>query len=212
MRVKVKICGITRLSDLEASIDAGADAVGFIVGFPNSPRNISIKLAKRLIDHVPPFVTSVLVTRFINIENLKMLYNELRPDALQLYYCDSPLRVKKDLPEPFLIIPSNPEEAKLMNNFDGIDALLLDSCSHELPGGTGKTHNWDLSRMIRDRIGLPIILSGGLTPDNVSEAIMKVRPYAVDVSSGVELSPGIKDHEKIRMFVERAKAVMDSGL
>lgn len=208
MRVKVKICGITRLSDLEAAIDAGADAVGFIVGFSKSPRNLSIESAKKLIDYVPPFVSSVIVTSFRDIENLKMLCRELRPDAIQLYYCSAPALIKKELPESTLIFPANPEKAMSMTNFDGIDALLLDSGNQEMPGGTGKTHDWELSKRLKTKVNLPIILSGGLTPDNVVEAINKVKPYAVDVSSGVEHSPGIKDHEKIYMFVERAKSVI----
>jgi len=207
MMVRVKICGITRLSDLEAAVKHGADALGFIFGFEKSPRNLSLEQAKELMRRVPPFVTKVLVTRFSGMYDLKNLRDELNPDAVQLYECSDPLFVKKMLPDISLILPINPELTDRVINCDGIDALLLDSGSRELPGGTGRIHDWNLSRSIRDGVKVPVILSGGLTPDNVVEAINRVRPYAVDVSSGVELSPGIKDHEKISRFIQRAKSV-----
>ncbi len=205
--VKVKICGITRLRDLEAAVKFGADALGFIIGFEKSPRNLSPDQAKKLMDRIPLFITKVLVTRFRGMDNLKNLYDELRPDVIQLYECSDPMSVKKELSNTPLILPINPERTKRINNFEGIDALLLDSGNHEMPGGTGKTHDWSLSRSIRDSAKVPVILSGGLTPDNVVEAIIRVKPYAVDVSTGVELSPGIKDHEKISLFIRRAKSV-----
>jgi phosphoribosylanthranilate isomerase len=156
---------------------------------------------------VPPFVTKVLVTRFSGIDDLKNLRDKLNPDAVQLYECSDPLFVKKMLPDIYLILPINPELTDRVINCDGVDALLLDSGTRELPGGTGRIHDWNLSRSIRDGVKVPVILSGGLTPDNVVEAINRVRPYAVDASSGVELSPGIKDHEKISRFIQRAKSV-----
>jgi len=206
--VRVKICGITRESDLEAAVKYGADALGFIVGFTKSPRNLSTDLAKQLMSRVPLFVAKVLVTRFGGVETLKKLYSELRPNAIQLYECRDLSSVKKELSNVSLILPINPERTKSIDNFNGVDALLLDSGNDEQPGGTGKTHDWNLSRSVRDNVSVPVILSGGLTPDNVVDAITKVRPYAVDVSSGVELSPGIKDHEKISLFIRRAKSVI----
>jgi phosphoribosylanthranilate isomerase len=207
MMVRVKICGITRLSDLEAAVKHGADALGFIFGFEKSPRNLSLERTKELMRRVPPFVTKVLVTRFSGIDDLKNLRDKLNPDAVQLYECSDPLFVKKMLPDICLILPINPELTDRVINCDGVDALLLDSGTRELPGGTGRIHDWNLSRSIRDGVKVPVILSGGLTPDNVVEAINRVRPYAVDASSGVELSPGIKDHEKISRFIQRAKSV-----
>lgn len=210
MNVRVKICGITRQSDLEASINNGADAVGFILGFTNSPRCISVETAKKLIRKVPPFITTVIVTKFNDIESLGRLCDELNPDAIQLYGCNNLSEAKDSLPGISLILPINPEKFDEVKTIDYVDAVLLDSGTSTVLGGSGKPHDWDLSHMISKRLNVPVILAGGLNPENVIEAIRKVRPYAVDVSSGVEKIPGIKDPEKIRLFVKRAKsAILD---
>jgi len=212
-KTRVKICGITNKNDLQSAINAGADAVGFILGVKSSPRNLKIKEAKELISQVPLFVDSVVVTVSENFENIMKLGKKLHPNAIQIHGNLSSAEIssfKKSLPNLFLIraIRANPEnvEKKALKTSKYFDAILIDSYIKGKYGGTGVVHDWDLSlkiKMIFDPI--PMILAGGLTPENVENAIGFVRPYAVDVSSGVEKEPGIKDELKIINFIKRAK-------
>lgn len=209
--VRVKICGITREQDLTDAINAGADALGFIVASPLSPRNLTYKRAKELIKMVPVFVDSVVVTVTSNFDELHRVCNLLRPSVLQIHGSDllSAEKLRNVLPGVRLIktinvreVPNMKSLKRLANEFD---ALLLDSLSGGY-GGQGKVHDWEISRRIVEHLyPKPVILAGGLTPENVADAIRSVRPYAVDVSSGVEISPGIKDGKKIFEFVKNAK-------
>ncbi|MEM0445023.1 MAG: phosphoribosylanthranilate isomerase [Nitrososphaerota archaeon] len=201
MRARVKICGIKRVEDLEAAVAEGADAVGMVVGFPSSPRNLRIDEAAEIRRRVPLFIDAVLVTQAKNIEELRWAVEKVQPDALQLY---GPLAVgvaKEAAPSCRVIKPlkagDEPTDLEVM----GADAVLLDSHSAGLPGGSGRTHDWFEARRVKERVGLPLILAGGLNPTNVREAIRVVKPYAVDVSSGVESSPGVKSRELIRAFI-----------
>jgi phosphoribosylanthranilate isomerase len=211
--VRVKICGITRKEDLDAAVAAGADAVGFVVGVASSPRNIALEKAEKLIRQVPPFVKSVLVTVPIGIDEFEM-YEKLNPDAIQIHgenlHAAASVRLK--IPNTMLIGAVN---ANLANALDIVsraaklfDAVLLDSFANGNYGGTGIVHDWELSKRVKQAIHpKPLILAGGLTPENVAEAVRTVQPYAVDVASGVELQPGIKDHKKISEFIKNAKDV-----
>jgi len=211
--VRVKICGITRKEDLDAAVAAGADAVGFVVGVASSPRNIALEKAEKLIRQVPPFVKSVLVTVPRGIDDFKM-YEKLNPDAIQIHgeNLHTAASVRLKIPNTLLIGAVN---AKLANAFDVVsklakifDAVLLDSFANGRYGGTGIVHDWELSKRVKQAIHpKPLILAGGLTPENVAEAVRTVEPYAVDVSSGVERQPGIKDHKKISNFIKNAKDV-----
>jgi len=207
--VRVKICGITRERDLAAAIDAGVDAVGFITGFPNSLRNLSLERAEKLVERVPPFVDSVLVT---NTETLSMeMKRVLRicPDAIQLYGGLTNQGREREQLNSFLIkvLQVRPGiHTHLDVNLRGYDALLTDTYKKGYDGGTGLVSDWNECSLVRDKIHpLPLILSGGLSPANVARAIAKVRPFAVDASSGVESAPGVKDARKIREFVRLAK-------
>jgi phosphoribosylanthranilate isomerase len=203
--VRVKICGITNLDDALAAVDAGADALGFMF-YETSPRNVSARVAADIIRQLPPFVAKVGV--FVNAteETIRTTVAECGLDTLQLHgdgtpeFCQkfSPLKVYK----AFRI--QNLESLQPLPRYP-TDAWLLDSFVPDKLGGSGAQFNWDLAVEAK-KLGRPIILAGGLTPENVADAVRKVRPYAVDVSSGVESSPGKKDHAKIRDFIAAARA------
>jgi phosphoribosylanthranilate isomerase len=211
--VRVKICGITRKEDLDAAAAAGADAVGFVVGVASSPRNLSLSEAERLIRQVPPFVKSVLVTVPRSIDDFET-YEKLNPDAIQIHgeNLHAAASVRPRLPNTQLIGAVN---ANLADAFDVVsrasklfDAVLLDSFASGQYGGTGIVHDWEFSKRVKQVIHpKPLILAGGLTPENVAEAVRTVQPYAVDVSSGVEQQPGIKSHQKMIEFIKNAKDV-----
>lgn len=206
MSVRVKICGITNLDDALAAVDAGADALGFMF-YEKSPRNLPVKVAADIIRRLPPFVAKVAV--FVNAteETVRKTAAECGLDTLQFHgdekpqFCGkfSPLKVYK----AFRI--QGPESLRLLQHYD-TDAWLLDSFVPDTLGGTGAKLNWDWA-VEATKLGRPIILAGGLTPENVAGAARNVRPYAVDVSSGVESSPGKKDHKKICDFIAAAHAV-----
>ena len=210
----MKICGLTREEDLDAAVAAGADAVGFLVGVPSSPRNLTIERAKALLRRVPVFVDSVVVTAPKSIEGIAKICEMLKPSAIQLHgkkdFVASEVRekirdtrlIKTDYVTQDALKETAVEELKLF------DAVLLDSFIKGQYGGTGRVHDWNLSKQIKKTVApLPLILAGGLKPENVKEAVQTVQPYAVDVASGVELRPAIKDHEKVQAFVQNAKEI-----
>ena len=205
MPVKVKICGITNLPDGVAAANAGADALGFMF-YDKSPRSISVEAAATLIRQLPPFVMKVgvfvnapedLVVRAIRDCGLSML--QFHGDETPEYCLQFGLMSMK----AFRIRDAASFQALLGYH---TDAWLLDAYSPDRPGGTGETFNWDLA-LEAQGWGRPIFLAGGLTPENVAEAVRRARPYAVDVSSGVEAAPGRKDHAKLRAFIQAAKSV-----
>jgi phosphoribosylanthranilate isomerase len=196
--VRVKICGITRESDLMAAAMYGADAVGLVVGFPRSPRNLTIERARTLRRMAPPFLDVVLVIDGSDHNMLARAIREIRPDAVQVYGDVDPDQLR-ELGVKWII---KPVQANLDAVLDcnGFDAILLDSSM-----GRGLKPDWNICRRIREMSRLPVILAGGLSPSNIRDAIRIVRPYGVDVSSGVESSPGIKDAHMIREFVRRVR-------
>jgi phosphoribosylanthranilate isomerase len=207
--VRVKICGMTRAEDVDAAIMGGADAVGFIVGFPSSPRNLTVDYAAGLARRVGPFVDAVLVTTTDVVKNDLAKVKALRPDAIQLYGDSiSPGDLRGSLGvrliRPYLLKSTDPADAK--RAVDGFDALLTDTYVAGAHGGTGRTSDWAVCADVKSAIApTPLVLSGGLNPQNVEEAVRRVRPFAVDVSSGVESSPGVKDHHKVSAFIRMAK-------
>ncbi|WP_455280950.1 phosphoribosylanthranilate isomerase [[Eubacterium] cellulosolvens] len=210
--VHVKICGITRHEDLKVAVDAGADLIGFIIGVTSSQRNLSLAKAKELILKIHNDVRSVAVTVFKTKEEIIKICDELETDYLQIH--GNFQSILKSFPETLskeriigVVSGRNPDASELaVKVSDILHTILLDSTTNEGLGGTGMTHDWNLSRTIRDTI-YPnrLILAGGLTPENVEDAIEKVRPYGVDVSTGVEKKPGIKDHKKIFDFITKVK-------
>jgi phosphoribosylanthranilate isomerase len=211
---KVKICGVTNLEDAVYAAECGADAIGFIF-YQKSPRFIERKTAKEIIRNLPPFITPVGVFVNHDIEDVIKTVHECRLNTAQLHgdessdYCS-----KIPLSSPFskggvggikvikAIRVESENSLKKMTGY-GVSAFLLDSYSENSYGGTGKTFNWELALKAKE-YGR-IILSGGLTKDNIKDAIEKVRPYGVDVSSGVEEMVGKKDKEKVREFIKRVK-------
>ncbi len=210
----MKICGITRKEDLDAAVDAGADAVGFVVGVPSSPRNVSLEKAEKLIRRVPIFVESVLVMVPKNIDELLKTCERLNPSAIQIHGENlfDAFDLRERLSNISIIRAIN---ANSINAFEvtskapkSYDAILLDSFIQGKHGGTGTVHDWKLSKRVKQVIHpKPLILAGGLDPENVRDAVRLVQPYAVDVSSGVELQPGIKDPRKVMEFIKTAKDV-----
>ncbi|MEM2904736.1 MAG: phosphoribosylanthranilate isomerase [Candidatus Bathyarchaeia archaeon] len=212
--VKVKVCGITRREDVQAAAEAGVDAVGFIVGVPSSPRNLPLEEAKALIREAPVSVVKVLVTVPKDLDATARCLEASGADALQVHGLTpgEAREVRKAFPEARLIgvfhVDSAGKVASLREASECFDAVVTDTFTSGQHGGTGLTHDWGLSRQLRDAIyPKPLILAGGLTPENVAEAARVVRPYAVDVSSGVEASPGVKDREKLFRFVANARRV-----
>jgi phosphoribosylanthranilate isomerase len=212
--VRVKICGITRKEDLDAAAAAGADAIGFVVGATASPRNLSLEKAEKLFRQVPPFVKSVLVTVLTSPDELADVCKKLNPDAVQIHGAN--LRNVALFREKLLATPLigavNANSADALKAAQAasklFDAVLLDSLADGQYGGTGIVHDWTLSKGIRNAVHpARLILAGGLNPENVAEAVRVVQPYAVDVSSGVELQPGRKDYQKMISFIKNAKNV-----
>ena len=188
--VRVKICGITSIEDARLSAEAGADALGFIF-VEGTPRFIAPEVAARIIAELPPFVTPVAEACGLR--------------ALQFHGDEPPEVVAgSDLPTIKTIKVSGPESLELMDRYR-VSAFLLDSPARWSEGEPRAPIPWELVRRAAAR--RPVILSAGLTPDNVSAAIQFARPFAVDVNSGVEAQPGRKDPAKVRRFVAAAKAV-----
>lgn len=209
--VRVKICGLTREEDVNDAIDAGADAIGFIFGYPKSPRNLTLDQLGKLVALVPPYVSSVVVSPERNPELMRVI-TEVRPTFLQLY-TESRIEHREFSYNVIDTIHVSGEEAisTSRKKSKGCRGILLESAPNghidpKMPGGFGVTHDWRVSAGIRDALyPFPVILGGGLNAANVREAIRVVRPLAVDVSSGVELKPGIKDKTKVREFIQKAK-------
>ncbi|MBS7627164.1 phosphoribosylanthranilate isomerase [Candidatus Bathyarchaeota archaeon] len=208
--VKVKICGITCERDLEAATQAGADILGFIVDTPASPRNISLNMAETLIDMVPSRILSVAVTVFKNIERILEINRSLKPNIIQIHGGIDE-KLLKEISSAGKVVPavnarSSDAIGEALKYSNLTQAILVDTCSDSGLGGTGRIHDWSLSRKIRDRIyPAKMFLAGGLTPENVRSAIEAVEPYGVDVSSGVEAKPGVKDPTKMIEFVRRVR-------
>jgi phosphoribosylanthranilate isomerase len=203
--IKVKICGITNIGDALQAAGCGADALGFVF-YPKSPRCLTPETAKGIIAELPPFVTTVGL--FVNEapDRVREMADFCGLDVLQLHGDEPP---GKCLYPPRRVIKALRvrDEASLGGAADyTVSALLLDAWVPGNYGGTGHTFNWQLaSRAARE---LRVILAGGLTPENVAEAVHAVRPYGVDVSSGVEAAPGKKDPAKVEAFVRNAKAAI----
>ncbi len=197
-RTRIKICGITRAADLEAALQAGVDALGFVF-YPPSPRALSLETAAGLLRQVPPFVARVGL--FVNAEpaNVRATLAAAPLDLLQ-FHGDEPDAYCAQFGLPYLKAARVRPQLDLLEfarAYPAARGLLLDAWV-ETYGGSGQSFDWS---MIPAGLPVPIVLSGGLHAGNVAEAVAKVRPWAVDVSSGVEAAKGIKDADKIAAFV-----------
>ncbi|MEQ3692867.1 MAG: phosphoribosylanthranilate isomerase [Thalassolituus sp.] len=204
-RTRIKICGITRPEDANAVVDAGADAIG-LVFYPPSPRAVSIEQAQNVVADVPAFVT--VTALFVNptVEQVQSVLDSVRIDLIQ-FHGDEDDDFCRQFGHPYikaLRVRQASDVVALCLRFPSALAVLLDSYKPGVPGGTGETFDWSLVPATPPK---PIILAGGLDPDNVNHAIDVVRPYAVDVSGGVEAAKGIKEHGKITKFVNEVYRV-----
>lgn len=198
-RTRIKICGITREEDAKHAVEAGADALG-LVFYPPSPRAVSVEQAQKIAAIVPPFVT--VTALFVNpsVEQVQNVLDSVRIDLIQ-FHGDEDEHFCEQFNRPYIKavrVRDSSDVVAASLRFKNSLALLLDSYKEGIPGGTGETFNWSL---IPADLGKPIILAGGLTVTNVAQAIAKARPYAVDVSGGVEQSKGIKDPSKVTEFI-----------
>ncbi|MBI4384309.1 MAG: phosphoribosylanthranilate isomerase [Nitrospinae bacterium] len=202
--VKIKICGNTSVEDALLAVGEGADALGFIF-YRKSPRFVAEKTVKSIVAQLPPFVETVGVFVDESVERVNRIAQACRLDAVQLHGEESPAYCGK--------MRKKTIKAFRVKGADVLDALgryrvagfLLDAYVEDLPGGTGKTCDWEIVRRARE-FG-PVILAGGLTPENVAEAARRAGPYGVDVCSGVERSPGKKDPARVRAFIRAARGV-----
>jgi phosphoribosylanthranilate isomerase len=204
MSVKIKICGITNAGDALAAVEAGADALGFVF-YEASPRYLQWPAAANIIRQLPPFVAKVGV--FVNAMEsfIKQTIEECRLDTLQFHGEEPPEFCHKfSVPVIKAFRVQNAESLRSLPRYD-LAAWLLDSYQPAQAGGTGARFDWPLA-VEASKLGRPIILAGGLTPENVAEAVRQVRPFAVDVSSGVEAAPGKKDPAKLRAFTRAARS------
>ena len=210
--MRVKICGLTRAGDVNAALDEGADALGFVVASPASPRNLELSKAKRLMKEARIFSTAVAVTSTRDPRRVLEICAKLRPTTLQLHYHSRSLiqllRRRESSTKLILATQIRDKRSVAAAKASALysDAILGDSPSATGVGGTGIVNDWGLAVRIRKLIAPhPLVLAGGLSADNVQDAIRRVRPFAVDVSSGVERSVGVKDHRRIREFIIKAK-------
>lgn len=212
--MRVKICGIQSQEDMSTALQAGADALGFLVGITHVAEDkIGLEEAKYLIEQLPPFVSSVAVTHLQQTDEIVDIVRTIRCTTVQVHNdveVSVLQQIRAKLPHVKIIkaVHVTGQEAldyaREMASY--VDALLLDSRTSDRLGGTGLTHDWNISRQIVEQGPVPVILAGGLTPSNVGDAVQSVRPFGVDVNSGVEIA-GKKDPHKCREFVQISKSI-----
>lgn len=211
--MRVKICGNRSVQEIQLAAQAGADAIGLIVGARhNTEDNLDLDTAADLLTATPVFVNTVLVTHRIFADEILDIYEKVPASTIQLHDDISEDQIAllrkrlHDVPLIKAVHVVDDTAIELVEVFSPlVDALLLDSRTVDRIGGTGIVHDWSISARLVSATKKPVILAGGLTPDNVAQAIKQVKPYAVDVNSGVEFSDGSKAPEKVLAFVQVAK-------
>jgi len=202
---RIKICGLTRVQDVRLVVEHGADAIGMVF-YAHSPRNVSVPQAAQLVAATPPFITTVGL--FVNpfVEEVREVLRHIPLSVLQFHgEEDAAFCAQFGLPYLKVIrVKPGVDLLQCAAIYSGAQGLLLDTFVEGIHGGTGQSFDWDL---IPRNLRLPMILSGGLHAENVAQAIQKVRPYAVDISSGVEISKGIKDAAKVAAFINEVKRI-----
>ena len=219
---RVKICGMKSIQDIELAISCGADAVGFITDVPvETPRKIDLNTAAELISKVPIFVDSVLVImpndakhalEMIEVAkpDVVQIHNDLGVDELEIIRNNTATGIVKTISIPTNIknsadtIDAVVKQVNDLTDRGLVDGILLDSSAAGKVGGTGAVHDWSVSRAVVEAVDVPVILAGGLNPDNVGDAAKSVLPYAVDTASGIE-TDGMKDEKKICRFIREAR-------
>ena len=203
MRTRVKICGFTQVQDAVAAANLGVDAIG-LVFYPPSPRNVNINRAIEIVNALPAFVTIVALFVDESEVQIREVLSKLPIGCIQ-FHGDEPAEACGIYNKPYIkAIRMKPglDVLEIANKYHDASALLLDAYHPGIKGGSGSRFDWDL---IPKQCSLPVILAGGLQADNVKQAVESVRPYALDVSSGVEGSKGIKDVAKMAAFVQEIK-------
>ena len=202
-QVKVKICGMTQLKDAAFAVEQGADAVGFIF-YNKSPRSVTMKAARDIILKLPPLVDTVGVFVNESVDRINKVANYCGLDLVQLHGEESPVfcrKIQRRVIKAFRV--KDLQSIKQLEKYS-VSGYLLDTFSDNLHGGTGKIFDWNLALPAK-KMG-PVILAGGLTARNILQAIRQARPYGVDVCSGVEKLPGVKDPEKVRAFLKNIRS------
>lgn len=211
---RVKICGITRLKDAQAAVSAGAHALGFVF-HPPSPRFITPEQAAAIIGTLPPFTMAVGVFVNVPVQEVEIIADRCRLHAVQLHGDESPEQCAAHKRPVIKAFRFDPAQEDLGLSQYAVSSFLVDAGVAGSWGGTGVPVDWDLlnhvleteSKAVRQRL----VLAGGLTPDNVRDAVSLVKPCAVDVSTGVEVEPGIKDHQKIKEFMNAVRKSRNTG-
>ncbi|MGI9535733.1 MAG: phosphoribosylanthranilate isomerase [Desulfocapsaceae bacterium] len=211
MRVRIKMCGTTRKQDADAAVELGVDALGFIFA-DKSPRYVTPELAASLLDDLPPFISRVGVFVDSGLEQIKETVRTAGLTQVQLHgkesadFCAELQKWNRSLVvcKAFLVGKESlgPDVSSYL---DSIDCLLFDTYVKGMDGGTGQAFDWRTLKGLK--VDLPIILAGGLNPDNVAEAILSTTPYAIDINSGVEESPGVKSHELLSRLVDEVRKI-----
>lgn len=202
LRTRIKFCGIRRPADAKAAVDLGVDAIGFVL-VPQSKRYVAPEQAAKLRAQLPPFVSAVALFMDAPAADVLEAIDVLRPDLLQFHGREEPsFCAMFGLPYMKAVaMAGTSAPTREARRFAGAAALLLDSHAPGAMGGRGETFDWSKVRTLRH----PLVLAGGLTPQNVGQGIRTLRPYAVDVSSGIEQRPGVKDLDKMRAFVKAVR-------
>ena len=213
MRVRTKICGITRVEDALVAAQAGVDAIG-LVFYAKSPRAVTVAQAGQIIAALPPFVSTVGLFVNASREEVEAVLAKLPLDILQFHGDETPADCEGFARPYYRALRMQPgvDIAQLSAQYASAQGVLLDAWVPGLHGGTGERFDWD---RIPQHLAKPLILAGGLNADNVTQAIEQVQPWAVDISGGVESSPGIKDADKMRKFlyaVQMKNAQLCDGL
>ena len=204
MRTRIKICGIKHRDDALKAVEFGADAIGLIF-VEKSPRYISLTEGRFIAESMPPFVTVVGLFMNAAAEEIREALKVVPINLLQ-FHGDETAQFCDQFETPYIKVLRMRENVNVVayaQDYPNAAGILLDTY-HEKGGGSGETFDWSL---IPDDMPLPLILAGGLNPDNVASAVETVKPYAVDVSSGVESEPAIKDHQKIEQFIKEVQRV-----
>ena len=208
----IKVCGIQTVAEALGVIEAGANTIGMLLGVPDYVGDrITTEIAKQIVVSVPEGIRTVMVTHLLDVNEIIKIANYTRVTAIQIHNVLDTVgieQLRQKLPDLELIkaihIVDNSaiEQAKEYEPYS--DMILLDTKVKDRIGGTGQTHNWNISKRIVKELSIPVILAGGLNPQNVNEAISTVKPAGIDANSGLENEEGLKDFEKIRLFAREA--------
>jgi phosphoribosylanthranilate isomerase len=213
--IRVKICGIRRLEDALAALECGADELGFLVGQRHhSPDFVDASDAAAIVAALPPNASSVLVTHLVEPDDIVALATQIGVTTIQLHGDTSPAQaavIKKRLPHTKAYKAVHVVDAHSIDAarqyVNTVDAIVLDTINvaTDQVGGTGQTHDWSISRQIVEQLPIPVILAGGVNPDNVGDAIRHVKPFGVDVNSGTKGADGYKDLARLQRFIDNAR-------